>query len=40
MLPVARKQRYTISQLKLKREQRYKNLDSAFVVEDLSGLPR
>lgn len=39
MLKLASKNRYTVSQLHLNREQRWKNLKWAFVVWDLSRLP-
>jgi len=39
MLKLASKSRYTVSQLYLNREQRWKNLKWAFVVWDLSRLP-
>ncbi|MDR0283055.1 MAG: hypothetical protein LBI53_07410 [Candidatus Peribacteria bacterium] len=39
MVEVAKKQRYTVSQLKLKRDQRAKNLKSAFVPYQLEQLP-
>jgi ComF family protein len=40
MLSVAKKQKYTVSQLKLKREERAKNLQNAFVTQHLEELPR
>jgi len=40
MVAIAKKQRYTVSQLKLRRDQRAKNLKSAFVPYQLEQLPR
>jgi len=40
MLSLAKKQRYTLSQLKLSRDQRAKNLKNAFVAQHLDLLPK
>lgn len=40
MLELASKNRYTVSQLRLNREQRWKNLTWAFMAWDLSMLPK
>jgi competence protein ComFC len=40
MLSLAKKQKYTVSQLKLSREQRAKNLNEAFVAQQVEQLPR
>jgi hypothetical protein len=35
MIPIAKKKKYTLSQLKLSKEQRAKNLQEVFVVQNM-----
>lgn len=39
MLKLAKKKKYTVSQLRLNREQRKKNLNNVFVVQNLNKIP-
>ncbi len=39
MIPVAKKKKYTASQVKLNKQERQKNLNNAFILLDLQEIP-